>query len=299
MTERVDLDRLADYVGGALDGTPDADEVRGLVDADPAWAAAHEELASAMASVGADLRVLGQAPEPAPAAVVARLDDALRHLGSSENSAPGGPLRVIDGGRAGAAPRRERKRKTARWAAGLSAAAAVIAFGVGVIATVPDDSGDASGSSAEKAFDAPAAAPTPAAGGVPPLISGRDYRSGSFGGLGALAQQQAPMATGERASDAAKANALESTLPPGSEPPELVRFRTAPTALRDCLDAVRAAFGGRVRVVDLARYEGTPAVVVLLDDAPAGGGRPLVVAAGQDCGTPPGTTDELFHGPLV
>jgi hypothetical protein len=134
------------------------------------------------------------------------------------------------------------------------------------------------------------------------VISGRDYRAGSFDGLADLSPAAAvPFATSERsaADSGAKANNQESTLPPGSEPPELARFQAVPAALRDCLDAVRMAFGGQVRVVDLARFEGRPAVVVLLDGAPAGGGRPLVVAAGQNCGQPAGSTDELFHGPLT
>lgn len=322
MTERVDLDRLADYVGGALDGTPDAAAVRGLVDTDPEWAAAHDDLAAAMSSVSADLRTVGEVVDAVPEDVAARLDDVLRNLGSSSEaesasrataratrgpgaSGPGasGPGATGPGasGSAASGPGRARKRRTARWAAGLSAAAAVIAFGVGVVATFPTSSNEDAATSAGAPAVNEAAPPVAGAAGAGIVISGRDYRSGSFTGLDDLAPGAAvPFATSEQsAADAAKANSLESTLPPGSEPPELTRFRTVPAVLRDCLDAVRAVFGGQVRVVDLARFEGKPAVVVLLDGAEAGGGRPLVVAAGQNCGQQAGTTDELFHAPLT
>ena len=317
MTESVDLDRLADFVGGALDGTPDAAVVRGLVDTDPQWAAAHDDLAAAMSSVSADLRTVGEVVDAVPEDVVARLDDVLRNLGSSSEaesasravarptrgagaSGPGatGPTATGSGA---TGPGRARKRRTARWAAGLSAAAAVIAFGVGVVATFPTSSNkDAATSAGAPANEAAPPAVGLAAGGI--VISGLDYRSGSFDSLPELTAGGAvPYATSERsaADSAQKANCGPGSLPPGSEPPELTRVRTVPAVLRDCLDAVRAVFGGQVRVVDLARFEGKPAVVVLLDDAEAGGGRPLVVAAGQNCGQPPGTTDELFHGPLT
>jgi hypothetical protein len=317
MTERVDLDRLADYVGGALDGTPDAAEVRGLVDTDPEWASAHDDLAAAMSSVSADLRTVGEVVDAVPEDVDARLDGVLRNLGSSSEAesasrataratrGPGatGPGATGPGatGSATSGPGRARKRRTARWAAGLSAAAAVIAFGAGVVATFPTSSSEDAATSAGAPAVNEAAPPAAGAAATGIVISGRDYRSGSFGGLPQLTSGGAvPYATSERsAADAAKANSLDGTLPPGSEPPELTRFRTVPAVLRDCLDAVRAVFGGQVRVVDLARFEGKPAVVVLLDGAEAGGGRPLVVAAGQNCGQPAGTTDELFHGPLT
>ncbi|AEV89246.1 hypothetical protein ACWT_8237 [Actinoplanes sp. SE50] len=71
----VDIDLLADFVGGALDGTPDADRVAALLAADPAWQEAYELLAPEMATVGALLT--GLPAEPMPVDVVARLDAAL------------------------------------------------------------------------------------------------------------------------------------------------------------------------------------------------------------------------------
>jgi hypothetical protein len=176
----------------------------------------------------------------------------------------------------------------------------VIAFGVGVVATFPTRSDRAADSAASAPEAVTMATPPSTASGT--VVSGRDYRAGSFDGLADLSRESVtPFATSERgaADSGAKANSLSQTLPPGSEPPELARFQAAPAALRDCLDAVRGVFGGQVRVVDLARFEANPAVIVLLDGTQAGNGRPLVVAAGQNCGTPAGTTDELFHGPLT
>ena len=51
----VDLDLLADYVGGALDGTPDQERVAGLVSTDPAWRRAFEMLEPGMIAVEAAL----------------------------------------------------------------------------------------------------------------------------------------------------------------------------------------------------------------------------------------------------
>ncbi|GIJ66197.1 hypothetical protein [Virgisporangium ochraceum] len=320
MSERVDFDRLADYVGGALDGTPDAAEVRRLVDTDPEWAAAHDTLAAAVSTVAVDLRALGAVVDPVPEAVVARLDDALRHLGSTDDAArpaaeatPGGPPATADrvgrfsppgrervaSGPGGTGPGRERRRRTARWAAGLSAAAAVIAFGIGVVATFPTtDSGSESTAAGDAA--APAVAPSPEvaaganAGGA--ASTGRDYRAGSFDGLADLAP--VPFAGSDTSRDRTDAKAAQVPPADGEAPPELARFRS-PAAVESCLDAIRRLFGGDVRVTDLARYEGRPAVVVLLDNSVVGGGRPLVVVAGPRCGEIPGDVDEVYHAPLA
>lgn len=72
----VDIDLLADYIGGALAGTPDESAVAALVADDPAWAAAHAELSGGMELVGAALGRLG--PEPMPAELAARLESMFR-----------------------------------------------------------------------------------------------------------------------------------------------------------------------------------------------------------------------------
>jgi hypothetical protein len=68
----VDIDLLADYIGGALSGTPDESVVATLITDDPAWRDAYDELSGGMAAVGAELARL--APEPMPADLAARLD---------------------------------------------------------------------------------------------------------------------------------------------------------------------------------------------------------------------------------
>jgi hypothetical protein len=319
MTERVDLDRLADFVGGALDDTPDAAAVRHLIDTDPEWAAAHDELAGAMNLVTADLRAVGSRPEPVPEAVAARLDELLRPLAveSAARAATAPPGPRGDGGRpnagrpaserpaggpvnarpGGAGPGRQARTRRARMVAGLSAVAAVIAVGIGLIALVPQFSpgGGNDAASVGDAAEAPAAAPyaTPARGR--PNVSGRDYRPGDFAGLdpaddtlhGRPDNEAAP---GSRATTGGKS---------GAEPPaEIARF-TDDATLQRCIDAIVGAFGGRVRTIDLARFTGRPAVVVLLDGARAATARQgWVVVAGPGCGTT-GATDELYNGPVA
>ncbi|MEV4705284.1 hypothetical protein [Actinoplanes sp. NPDC049316] len=72
----VDLDLLADYVGGALDGTPDEAVVAALIVDDPAWREAHARLTDGSAAVTAALGAWGAEFEPMPAEVISRLEAA-------------------------------------------------------------------------------------------------------------------------------------------------------------------------------------------------------------------------------
>ncbi|MFB9234623.1 hypothetical protein ACFFWC_03585 [Plantactinospora siamensis] len=72
-----DLDLLADYLGGALTGSPDESRVRELVRDDAEWAEAYTVLLAASDAVRADLAGWGAEPEPMPAAVAERLTAAL------------------------------------------------------------------------------------------------------------------------------------------------------------------------------------------------------------------------------
>ncbi|MGW0501684.1 hypothetical protein [Micromonospora sp. NPDC003241] len=74
----VDLDLLADYLGGALDGTPQQAEVARLVDQDPDWARAHARLAPAVDEVRDELVDWGAPPIEMPPAVSDRILAALR-----------------------------------------------------------------------------------------------------------------------------------------------------------------------------------------------------------------------------
>ncbi|TCB92036.1 hypothetical protein E0H26_24915 [Micromonospora zingiberis] len=73
----VDHDLLADYLGGALDGTPEQAEVARLIAQDPSWAQAHALLAPALADVRADLLGWGAPVVQMPAGVADRIRAAL------------------------------------------------------------------------------------------------------------------------------------------------------------------------------------------------------------------------------
>ncbi|MEV4640231.1 hypothetical protein AB0J80_23080 [Actinoplanes sp. NPDC049548] len=102
----VDFDLLADYVGGALDGTPDEAVVAALIVGHPGWRRAHAELVEATGVMAAELRAWGDEPEPMPADVVARLDAAFAvvagQVPSSEGVASDGSEDAVglDGGSA-------------------------------------------------------------------------------------------------------------------------------------------------------------------------------------------------------
>ncbi|MFY1635364.1 hypothetical protein ACN27F_19170 [Solwaraspora sp. WMMB335] len=73
----VDRDLLADYVGGALDGTLDQALVATLIEERPAWAAAYDELLDASQLVQTVLAEWGSGVESIPQDVADRLNAAL------------------------------------------------------------------------------------------------------------------------------------------------------------------------------------------------------------------------------
>jgi hypothetical protein len=354
VTERVDLDRLADFVGGALDGTPDAAAVRTLIDTDPAWAAAHADLVAATSAVSADLRAVGSRPHAVPEDVAGRLDAFLRRLeleatpaaepdtapaprsesgpgapgappgtrqpGGAAAGGPGtrrgadsrgpggtdsrGPGGVAMSGPRGTGPGRRGQHRRAKWAAALSAAAAVIAVGVGFVALVPGAQVNQDSATNAPAGDAGAAAPQ-AAGGPTPFASGRDYRPGSFAGLGSglrAGEAQPPQVDANKSAQPGRATDVE---PGGGEnyaqatiAPELARL-TGAVARQACLDAIRQTHGGVPSVLEFARYTGRPALIVRLEGSSSGDGKPLVVVVGPDCGLVAGDADEYHYETLA
>lgn len=88
----VDFDLLADYVGGALDGTPDEAVVTALIEGHPTWRAAYHRLTGGVAAVTAGLRSWGTEPEPMPADVMARLDAAFSSATPDTFGAPAASL---------------------------------------------------------------------------------------------------------------------------------------------------------------------------------------------------------------
>ncbi|SBT49732.1 hypothetical protein [Micromonospora auratinigra] len=310
----VDHDLLADYVGGALDGTPEQGTVARLVAEDPAWGDAYAELARALDLVGADLadwagdaeprmpevvleRITaalagaGPAPDgPAPAADVRRAapgSPVVPAQPTGGNRPVGGPLRPTDGpGHTG--PGR-RGRRWARIAAPVTvAAASIAAVGFGLSNLVGTGPGGA-GSSAQDA-GAPAAAPREAGPYLtaPTVTSGTDYTP----------QRLSTGATGATfAGPGGKDGSRPELAPEGGRVPALAgldRLGRRET-LGACLAAIAAEHGtGAVDVslVDYASFQGSPALVVTFTDA--SGGRWAWVS-GPECGVPGSGADTRFR----
>jgi hypothetical protein len=281
----VDIDLLADYVGGALEGTPDEARVAALIVDDPAWRDAHALLSDGMAAVGDALRDWGAEPEPMPAAVVARLDSAFAETGGSA-PAPGPRLVAVreTGVDREKAQRARPRRRTLQWGASLAAAAAVLAFagiGISYLGSSTSSSDSSASSAAGEANSAPQAA-APLAAVI--SSSGIDYGPGTIantplkqfsasdaaGGSPRASRQPSPTSAG-----AMSAEGLEDGL---------ARLRPQ-QALQACLDAIGAENDAgpiTVQTVDYARFTGKPALVVHFT---AGNGS-WAWASGPDCGLP-------------
>lgn len=283
----VDHDLLADYVGGALEGTPDEARVARLVAEDPQWQAAAGTLRDALSLVSADLAVLSVTAEPMPADVAARFDALLASPEFAPLPAdaprPGVGERTLDRTdrrtRPGAAQRARR-----RWVMPAAVAAGVLAL-AGIV--LPLGSLGRSAQEAPTMADAPAAAPQ-AASRVPANASGTDYARDSLqqGVRTATTAKEDPSAElfSTPQSDAAR-------LGYDNAPAGLARLTGSPDALARCLDAVRTSVPGTVTSVDFARFEGRPAVVMMVDTASGG----LWFVAGPGCGE--NGPDELFRAP--
>jgi negative regulator of sigma E activity len=274
----VDFDLLADYVGGALDGTPEEAVVARRVAEEPVWAEAHAVLSEATGSVRASLASWGESAEPMPAEVADQIATALaqephRPALSVVPDDPDGPSRT--------APRA--RRRLPSWAAPAAIAAGVAALaGLGLsqasnLGGGSDDSG--SGTSAE----APAVANAEGDPGmdtyvqreVPLAASGENYRAAT------LASANTPMrALSAAPNSAAERDQSRADLP--SAPP-LDRLKDA-AALAACIEAIARAHPPGVtdvEVVDLASFEGSPAALVFFTD---GSGARWIWASGPECG---------------
>ncbi|XVU25478.1 hypothetical protein ACQPZJ_51340 [Actinoplanes sp. CA-054009] len=267
----VDIDLLADYIGGALEGTPDESVVATLIADDPQWRAAYETLGGRMAMVGAELGRL--APEPMPSDLAARLDEAFGAPPRLELVHDAGPV--------------EKKRKQRRWVTPIAIAAGVVAFvgfGLDYLAGRDNAADTASNSSAAgSAEQAPAAGP-------PTLSTGTDYTGATLA--------QAPSEPLSAASNPDETFSAEknSDRAATATVPELSRLVPL-AALQECLDAIqRENAGGPIDVesVDYARFNGSPALIVRFT---AGNGL-WAWASGPACGTPAGDADTLDKLPV-
>jgi hypothetical protein len=292
-----DLDRLADFVGGALDGTPDADDVRHLVSTETSWAEAYTMLVTADAAVRDELHALGAEASTVPSAVQDRLDAAL----AGAVTAPPADAPVVDLDRA----REARRRRRMRWTAGLATAAAVLVcggVGVQVIrAGLATDSDSSSSSAPNVAAGGPARTGTAAAdsgagaaAGSPLISSGRDYGPGTLGDLTASVPQTQSRNALAEGDGAGSASAAAGAKAPGQVPSPLARL-AAPAARAACLTAITKEYGGQVTLVDYAAFEGQPALIVVVDGSRTAVDKRLVIVVGPGCGLGGAIADERYR----
>jgi hypothetical protein len=300
----VDIDLLADYIGGALDG-PGQAEVARLIDQDPRWRETYDLLLPGMASVGAELTALGATPEPMPADLASRVEASFGSPIASPTTIdpalaePSEPHLVPSSARhltsvpATGVDRAARRRKGLRWAAPIAVAAGVLAFAGFSADYLNGQSADTQSGASSAGGSAEDSAP----------MMGTD--SGALGGLIApptddqITSSGRDYGGGEISARAAKATELDerdgSPAPPriasGSGLAGLERL-SLPDALRACLEAISREHGRgpiEVQSVDFARYQGTPAVVVRFQ----AGGASQVWAVGPECGADGGGADRL------
>ncbi|MFG1716863.1 hypothetical protein [Micromonospora sp. NPDC049203] len=301
----VDHDLLADYLGGALDGTPEQATVARLVEQDPAWRAAYENLADAVDLVRADLAGWAAAPAPEmPQAVTDRITAALSGAGPALRE--GTPVVPAQSGGAsrppGTAPRTGRPggpgRRPRRWAriagpvALAAASVAAVGLGVGRLAG-PGDGGAADRAGGE-------AAPMAAA---PYRTTGPAVRSDTDWTPERLAAGRVPALAKSMPGDMAGPSGAAKD---GAETPlsrddqrlsvlggldRLVR----PETLAACLTAIGTEHGATplsVDMVDYARFGGAPALVVTFADA---SGARWGWVSGPECGVPGSGADTRFR----
>lgn len=317
---KVDLDLLADYVGGALEGTPEESTVARLVAEDPAWTRAHAALAPKMETVRHHLANWGATDLAMPADISARLSAALAGAGpaaADPADSSRADRRVADpyipdqtrhrlsvvpdvgrtsGGRDGRAG--STRRRWSRWAGPLTVAAAlVVVAGVGAsqfsgIDRAQDSAGQAlSGESNEPrtgTADSSAARAAAELSTRRVIASGTEYQRTTL--AGALASLDRT-AIGAKTPDGAPAAEPDSAI---SRVAGLHRL-TDRGALAGCLDAVAATHNqGPVAVdlVDYAAFEGIPALVISFADQ---AGERWIWVAGPECGTPGSGADTRYR----
>ncbi|WP_406060580.1 hypothetical protein [Micromonospora sp. NBC_00860] len=325
----VDLDLLADYLGGALDGTPQQDEVAQLVVADPSWAEAYALLAPAVTEVRGDLTRWAEPSPEMPSAITDRLLAALASAKPSNDTsteeapadAPNGdpdgeaatsfvvpaqagrqPAVRTPGGvgrRAPTGPGRRRRGWARRGAPVAAATIAVIAVALGLnqlSMRAADDSGG------DNAMNQPASAPEGVAGAGtvrttgPALRSGTNYTPQTLGdayGTDAPSTSAASRATGNTPGEQPKVDAEgeRRRSPDGSD--QLARLSDE-VALTTCLASVAAEHGSAplvVEVVDYARFRDDQALVIRFTDAT---GARWVWVSGPECGVPGSGSDSRY-----
>ena len=322
----VDDDLLADYLGGALDGTPQQDEVAQLVSTDPAWAEAYALLAPAVAEVRTDLTRWAEPPPKMPQAIADRLLTALAAAEPTDDTSnadpaaasgdPSGdtatPFVVPVQGGAGRRPALPEPVGSARWASTgpgrrqrgwarrsapvAAAAIAVIAVALGLNQLTMGASDDAGSSTA---MNHPASAPEGVAGvGAvrttgPALRSGTNYTPQALGNAYGTDAPNASRATGETpgGQPGVDAEGERRRSPVGSD--QLARLSDE-VALTTCLATVAAEHGAAplvVEMIDYARFGGEQALVIRFTDAT---GARWAWVSGPECGVPGSGSDSRY-----
>ncbi|MEU7955846.1 hypothetical protein [Micromonospora humida] len=318
----VDHDLLADYVGGALDGTPEHTVVARLVTEDPAWADAYAVLTPAVARVHDALAGWGAAAPEMPLAVVERLTAVLAGAGPAADddatprrAAPGdvrpvraaGPVPTQPGGRRTPGGRPDegradpsgpgRRRRWARLAGPVTlAAASLAAVGFGV-AHLVDGTADR-----DAATSLAGPAQERAEGGF--RFSGETRRSGvdwspsTLRGTTAAPMVQPVTPPGLQPGDEPGVTTQISPGAPESKrlaaPAGLDRL-TGRTALDACLADIASAHQRgplTVEVVDYATFNGEPALVVHFADST---GARWAWVSGAECGVPGSGADTRYQ----
>ncbi|TQS41474.1 hypothetical protein [Cryptosporangium phraense] len=283
-----ELDQLADYAEGLLDGTPDADVVAGRIADDQEWADAYRQLTAVTTALG-DLPDVSM-----PDDVAMRLDAALAaepplqptaqpaaRAAETDEDGPAGPWVASDPSTDRLSAQRARRERATRIGQWIAAAAAVVAIGFCGVSVVrsnalnSDDSATTSSAGDSKAGPSVLSAPS-APRSV--HVSGISY---SVGELGPQARAMLSGPTEAAASPRAPGPSTEAAPAPASSaayPAALRRLRD-PAELAGCLGALGL---GEPLAVDYATLEGAPAIVIVTPDADPN--QLVVVAAGADCG---------------
>ncbi|SCE70235.1 hypothetical protein GA0074695_0430 [Micromonospora viridifaciens] len=321
----VDQDLLADYVGGALDGTPEQATVARLIEEDPAWRDAYAALARAVDLVHADLAdwAAGSAPEM-PLAVADRITAALAGAGPAPLAgdepadpplgSPAGESRLagraptvpaqVPGRRAGGTGRpaegsgrnRGPGRRSRRWAriAGpvALAAASVTAVGFGLSHLVAAGRGGTSVATSSDAAAGSAREGGPTAlAAVPFRTSGPARHSGTDYRPEKLSGSPQPLSATDGSGQATTESPQHERLSAAGNLDRLTR----PEALESCLHAIGAEHAGgplTVELIDYASFQGRPALVVTFLDA---GGERWAWVSGPECGVPGSDADTRFR----
>ncbi|MGC4894275.1 hypothetical protein [Micromonospora sp. DT31] len=306
----VDHDLLADYLGGALGGTPEQTTVARLVEQDPAWREAYATLGEAVDLVHADLADWAMTPAPEmPAAVADRITAALAGAGPAPAADPapprdgrpavpaqvGRPTRppgtASGPARAGGPGRRSRRWSRLAGPVALAAASvAAVGLGVGQLA----DRGD--GGAADTVEEAAPMVAAPYRTTGPAQRSGTDWTPDRLAGGRATADSSVSPDMG--APSGGSGDGAETPL--SGEKNRLkagtgVDRLTRPETLAACLTAVGAEHGATpltVDLVDFARFQGVPALVVTFVDA---GGARWAWVSGPECGVPGSGADTRFR----